>query len=74
MTSAMCNVRLPAAAQSTEVAQDLMSRLLDEYNSYIVVYLADDVWYTRLSAQVYLSRKDFVHMADAVDVILKGKD
>jgi selenocysteine lyase/cysteine desulfurase len=80
----MSNVRLPisldkvhaiAAQNGIEkedagvMVRDWMKKLShEEYGTFIIVYWYGDVWWTRLSAQVYLEMRDFEKMAE----ILKG--
>ena len=72
MTSALFNVELPAAAQAPGVAGRLQQALMDEHDAYVVVYENGGRQWTRLSAQVYLGREDFIWLADTVDELLSS--
>jgi hypothetical protein len=78
----MSNVRLPISLDKvhTSAAQcgiekedvgvmvrDWMKKLShEEYSTFIMIYWYGDMWWTRLSAQVYLEMRDFGFMAKAL--------
>eukprot|EP00698_Gefionella_okellyi_P008827 TRINITY_DN220_c0_g1_i1.p1 TRINITY_DN220_c0_g1~~TRINITY_DN220_c0_g1_i1.p1 ORF type:complete len:290 (+),score=71.31 TRINITY_DN220_c0_g1_i1:421-1290(+) len=64
MTAAMMNVRFPTQDFATATA--VQTRLLQEYNIYIVVYQLQGAVWARLSAQIYVSRDDVMKMAQLV--------
>jgi len=62
------NVRLPLSvsnvtkgnpATAEEIGQWIMKKMTFEYQTAVYVFLYADVWWTRLSAQVYLTLRDF---------------
>lgn len=69
MTGFMINVRLPT--NDPKVANSLASSLIHSYDTYMIV-IADDssgeqtILYTRLSAQIYLEREDFITLGQRV--------
>jgi len=64
MVGSLVNVELPT--KDDQKAQTLQKKLLDKYNTYIVVYQLEGKWYTRLSAQIFLEKSDFITLADNV--------
>jgi isopenicillin-N epimerase len=64
MVGCIFNVRLPT--DDDQKAQALQQKLLDKYFMYIVVYNLEGIWYTRLSAQIFLETSDFIALADNV--------
>eukprot|EP00041_Stephanoeca_diplocostata_P013089 m.225730 g.225730 ORF g.225730 m.225730 type:complete len:434 (+) comp19213_c0_seq4:127-1428(+) len=69
MQAAMANVRLPVT--DPEKASTLRDLLYEDYDIYIVVYKRGDSWWTRLSAQIYVDKSDFVRLGEAVLALLK---
>lgn len=61
MEAFMINVPLPDAINSVDVGLRLMNYLLDEHDIYMLVLWEESskMFYTRLSAQVYLDLEDF---------------
>jgi selenocysteine lyase/cysteine desulfurase len=65
---AMATIRLPTNDMSA--AQLLQSRLQQDYDTYIVVFPFQNRVWTRLSAQIYLEKADFVELANLVARLL----
>lgn len=72
----MTNVILPPSIQSEERAKEMQDRLYRDYGLSMVYksvpsaeILGKDIFYTRISAQVYLEESDFQLLAAAVDEI-----
>ncbi|ETO35417.1 hypothetical protein RFI_01646 [Reticulomyxa filosa] len=66
---ALVNVQLPTQ-NSTEVTM-LQTTLFDNYFTYMVVFQFQNVWYTRLSAQIFLELSDFVWLGQTCLNILQ---
>jgi len=66
MVGSMVNVRLPTT--DPQLANNLTTRLFDEYKMYIVVYPLNNQFWTRLSVNIYLELNDFKKMG----AIVKG--
>ncbi|KAF8978455.1 hypothetical protein BGZ46_006457 [Entomortierella lignicola] len=63
----MVNVRLPIKNinhPKIETADYLIRHLLDKYNLYAPSYKHGGYFWTRVSSQIYLEIKDFVHLAN----------
>ena len=45
---------------------------MDDHDAYVVVYENGGRQWTRLSAQLYLGRSDFIWLADTVDELLSS--
>jgi len=58
---AMVNVRLPTQ-NATEIA-NIQSILYYKYITYLVTYSFENVWYCRISAQIFLELSDFQWIA-----------
>lgn len=74
LTVAMVNVRLPLKkpnVSDVEVVQVFIDKLLYEHNCMAPVYKHNDIWYTRLSAQVYNDVTDFEYVAKAILSVCK---
>jgi hypothetical protein len=74
----MTNVILPTT--SADAVKELQYRLDNEYNIYIVAVsvfshtLGSPIYFTRLSAQVYVEMSDFVRLGELVLMILNEND
>jgi len=60
----MVNVRIPT--NDSSLAQSLPKLLLDKYNTWVPTYGFGNVWYTRVSAQIYNELSDFEYLGKAV--------
>lgn len=67
----MATIRLPTSDMAT--AQALQSRLQFDYDTYIVVFPFQGKIWTRLSAQIYLEKADFVELGNLVLRLLNIK-
>jgi len=73
MYGAMFDLRLNITDRS--VADTLTDRLYEKYGYYMTLYeQPQNVWWTRLSAQIYLSLDDFVNLGHAVLDILSNNN
>jgi selenocysteine lyase/cysteine desulfurase len=69
----LVNIRLPLKASPTKIpgvntvdlqhgftaTQWMQKKLIEEHNTFIVIYFFQNQWWTRLSGQVYLDMSDF---------------
>lgn len=64
----MINIELPKAIMSIAMGNALKAWLLDEHNIYMLALYDEgsDMFYTRLSSQVYLELSDFVRLGALV--------
>jgi selenocysteine lyase/cysteine desulfurase len=72
------NVRLPLDFlrdahgdfdQGVKLAQQLSETLVKNYDTFMAIIFYGDAWWVRLSAQVYLTTKDFEWAGDTLDEI-----
>ena len=84
MSGFMVNIILPSS--DPDAVSYMRDTLETDYNTYIVYdripadlvredspfYTGNDVYFTRLSAQVYLELSDFTQLADLVPELLKS--
>jgi len=72
MTGAMVNVRIPSTNETLISA--LPKLLLDKYHTWVPFYALQgtNIWYTRVSAQIFNNMSDFEVLAAAVLALLKG--
>jgi selenocysteine lyase/cysteine desulfurase len=68
MIGAMVNVRLPTT--NVTLAAELVTVLLNEYNTYLVAFPFLGSIYARVSAQIYLELSDFQWIASTVLTVL----
>jgi selenocysteine lyase/cysteine desulfurase len=66
MEEFMINIGLPKCISSIEQGKALQGWLLQEHNVYMLVLQGSDMFYTRLSAQVYLEMQDFERLGSLV--------
>ncbi|KAJ1307787.1 hypothetical protein OPQ81_001873 [Rhizoctonia solani] len=72
LTVNMVNVQLPLDIPTGISPEELRkifvlinNRLLDEHNVYAAIYIHDNHWWTRCSAQIWNEESDFVHLGRA---------
>jgi selenocysteine lyase/cysteine desulfurase len=70
MIGSLVNIELPTTDDTK--ASSLQQKLFDGYKMYIVVYKLEGKWYTRLSAQIFLEKSDFIALATNVLTILNN--
>jgi len=72
MIGAMVNVRIPST--NADFLRTLDQQLYQKFNTYVPVFaLAQtNIWYTRVSAQIYTEISDFQYLGDAVLQLLSG--
>jgi selenocysteine lyase/cysteine desulfurase len=74
LTVAMVNVEIPLRninISDAEVISIFIDKLLYEHNCMAPVYKHNNIWYTRLSAQVYTDETDFETVAKAILAVCK---
>lgn len=74
LTVAMVNVEIPLRnvnISDAEVIGIFIDKLLYEHNCMAPVYKHNNIWYTRLSAQVYTDETDFKTVAKAILAVCK---
>lgn len=67
---AMLTVRLPTNDMGAAAA--LQARLQQDYDTYIVVFPFQNRVWTRLSAQIYLEKADFVELGTLISQLLRS--
>ncbi|KAL5634711.1 hypothetical protein ACGC1H_002676 [Rhizoctonia solani] len=72
LTVNMVNVQLPLDAPAGISSKELgrifrliIDRLLDEHNVFAAIYIHDNHWWTRCSAQIWNEEFDFIHLGRA---------
>ncbi|KAK0670112.1 pyridoxal phosphate-dependent transferase [Cercophora samala] len=82
--SAMTNVALPLLAEDIKANGDgaavhsyILSTLMEEYQTFVAVFVFQGRWWARLSAQVYLELEDFKWaggvLKEVCDRVVKGE-
>lgn len=74
---AMVNVEIPLGNTKLSDAQIIgifIDKLLYEHNCMAPVYKHNNIWYTRLSAQVYNDESDFETVAKAILAVCQELD
>ncbi|KAI9478391.1 MAG: pyridoxal phosphate-dependent transferase [Benjaminiella poitrasii] len=76
LTVAMVNVKIPLKSvmigiTDAQVIEMFIDKLLFEHNCMALIYKHNDIWYARLSAQVYNDVSDFEVVAKAILQICK---
>ncbi|KAK9766022.1 hypothetical protein K7432_005191 [Basidiobolus ranarum] len=74
-TGAMVNIRLPLSDQhGDKYIRHLVVTLLENYNIAITVYQYRNIWYTRLSAQIYNYLDEFETVGHLAKALIEGKN
>lgn len=69
MSAALVNIRIPTT--NSTLAEKLPQLLLENYNTWVPVYLCQGRYYTRISAQIYNELSDYEYLGRAILNLIK---